>query len=431
MTGYELAAACLTDPRQERERLALLLPPGVLAADRSSSPAAAGDPARCAVLAWARSGLMHLTGLAAGPPLAPTAPVLLRAGAVATAITDLSGALGRRVEVDLNHLLAFRASLAGWSRRGTVSANGTCRILRAADGWLAVNLARPSDVECLPALLRRALRGEPWAELAAHAEVRPAASLAAAAQVLGIPAAPLAGPVAGPVRISELGPAGQAPAVVLDLSAMWAGPLCARVLRLAGLELIKVEDVSRPDGARTRLPAFYAELHKNAQDIAVDFGTPRGRAELARLADSAGVVIEASRPRALRRLGLIAEEWLASRPGRVWVSVTGYGRDDPQHRVAFGDDAAAAGGLVACTRDGTPVFCGDAIADPLTGLYAALAALASRAAGGGRLVDVAMAGVCAELSRPAATPPHDHEVFLAGAGWTVSHAGLSQQVVAA
>ena len=39
--------------------------------------------------------------------------------------------------------------------------------------------------------------------------------------------------------------------------------------------------------------------------------------------------------------------------------------------MAFGDDAAVSGGLVGGT-DGEPVFCGDAIADPLTGLHAAL-----------------------------------------------------------
>ena len=39
-------------------------------------------------------------------------------------------------------------------------------------------------------------------------------------------------------------------------------------------------------------------------------------------------------------------------------------------RVALGDDAAAAGGLVGWVDDG-PVFLADAVADPLTGLVAA------------------------------------------------------------
>ncbi|MGY3554762.1 crotonobetainyl-CoA:carnitine CoA-transferase CaiB-like acyl-CoA transferase [Williamsia sp. R60] len=46
-----------------------------------------------------------------------------------------------------------------------------------------------------------------------------------------------------------------------------------------------------------------------------------------------------------------------------------------------------------------PVFCGDAIADPLTGLEAAHAVVASLGRGGGELIDVAMAGVAAEYAK--------------------------------
>jgi len=209
--------------------------------------------------------------------------------------------------------------------------------------------------------------------------------------------------------MTRLGPAGPAPRLVLDLSAMWAGPLCASILgraRVAG-----AQGGGRPPPrrrARYGPQAFYADLHAGAQTATLDFGSAQGRAELSRLAGQAGIIVESSRPRALRRLGVVAEDWLSTSPGRVWVSVTGYGRQDPEQRVAFGDDAAVAGGLVAWAAGGTPVFCGDAIADPLSGLHAALAALAAHAAGGGWLVDVAMAGVCADLARPAAAPAWTH-----------------------
>ena len=55
------------------------------------------------------------------------------------------------------------------------------------------------------------------------------------------------------------------------------------------------------------------------------------------------------------------------------MSITASGRDSP--RVGFGDDVAAGAGLVACDQAGQPVFCGDALADPLTGLAAAELAL--------------------------------------------------------
>ena len=94
------------------------------------------------------------------------------------------------------------------------------------------------------------------------------------------------------------------------------------------------------------------------------------------------------------------------RPGQVWLSITGYGRSLPE-RVAFGDDAAVAGGLVGWTGAngqganggaGEPVFCADAIADPLTGACGALAVALSRSAGGGELIDLSMRDVAAAFA---------------------------------
>jgi hypothetical protein len=52
-----------------------------------------------------------------------------------------------------------------------------------------------------------------------------------------------------------------------------------------------------------------------------------------------------------------------------------------------------------------PVFCGDAIADPLTGLEAMVAVTESLRRGGGELVHVAMAAVAASYAEsPAAAP---------------------------
>jgi hypothetical protein len=438
MSGYRLMAACLADRGAERAHLASLLPAGTISTDVSTAdvpPAGVGPDGAaavpdCAILAWARSGLMELTGCSSGAPLVPAAPILARADAVASAIADLAGRHGRRLELDVNKILAERAAEAGWHRQGTVSANGTCEMLPAADGWLAVNLARPVDARSLPAVLGRDLAAEPRSELCADALGRPAAELASAAQLVGIPAAVLGGDAPVPVRFSQLGVAvtPAAPGLVLDLSAMWAGPLCASILGRAGWKVLKVEDFRRPDGARYGPSRFYARLHAGQPTVQLDFGSAAGLAELRRLAEKSAVVVESSRPRALRGLGLIAEDWLRAVAGRIWVSVTGYGRDDAQQRVAFGDDAAVAGGLVAYAADGTPVFCGDAIADPLTGLYAGLGALAAHAAGGGRLVDVAMAGVTADFARAPAAPLLPHDVRQVGGRWIVRHGTCTESV---
>jgi crotonobetainyl-CoA:carnitine CoA-transferase CaiB-like acyl-CoA transferase len=108
-------------------------------------------------------------------------------------------------------------------------------------------------------------------------------------------------------------------------------------------------------------------------------------------------VVESARPRALAQLGIDAERFVAARAGRVWLSITGYGRGDAAPgRVAFGDDAAvAAGAAHAVADDAGPLFCADAIADPLTGLHAALAAWACWRSGGGALLDLALCDVTA------------------------------------
>jgi crotonobetainyl-CoA:carnitine CoA-transferase CaiB-like acyl-CoA transferase len=189
---------------------------------------------------------------------------------------------------------------------------------------------------------------------------------------------------------------------VVDLSSLWAGPLTARVLSDAGAAVTKVESVTRPDGAR-ETPGFYRYLHPAEQsNVVVDLSTALGRAQLHELIEAADVVIEASRPRALEQLGSGPDQ-VQPKSGRVWLSITGYGRRGPgADWIAFGDDAAVAGGLTATTNAGEPVFCGDAVADPVTGLFGAAAVLRSLAAGGGHLIDLALAGAAAAVARAGA-----------------------------
>ncbi|HMG41211.1 MAG TPA: CoA transferase [Acidimicrobiales bacterium] len=353
------------------------------------------------VAAWAASGAMWLTGHPDGPPLSPAAAVVPALQATARELP---------VEVDVAELLAGRAALLGLGRRGRTSANGSCRLLPTTDGWVAVNLARPSDAESVGALVEAVVDDDPWAVLTRAAARMTGADLVDRGTLLGIPVAELPGPgrvaPAAAFTLHRLGEAGTTPDVdgelVVDLSAMWAGPLCAHLLGRTGMRVVKVESTRRPDGARAGHPGFYEWLHAGHASVTLDLATAAGRTALAELVDRADVVVESSRPRALAQLGIRAEAVVASRPGRTWVSITGYGRTgEAAHRVAFGDDAAAAAGLVARDDEGLPVFCADAVADPISGLSAAVGALASVAEGGGHLVEVAMVdAVRATLATP-------------------------------
>jgi len=81
----------------------------------------------------------------------------------------------------------------------------------------------------------------------------------------------------------------------------------------------------------------------------------------------------------------------------VWVAVTAHGwSGSGRDRVGFGDDVAVAGGLVAADpRDGEPRFLADAVADPLTGVLAALVAEEALARGGSWFVDAPLARAAA------------------------------------
>jgi CoA-transferase family III len=177
---------------------------------------------------------------------------------------------------------------------------------------------------------------------------------------------------------------------VVDLSSLWAGPLCGQLLAAAGCEVIKVESTSRPDGARLGSPEFFDLLNGNKRSVSLDFAYRENRRALIDLLASADVVIEASRPRALDQLGIDRRALLAESGVSVWLQITGHGaHGNDANRVGFGDDAAVSGGLVAWDGD-QPVFCADAIADPATGLLAASAVLKALDAGGHWLLDASL-----------------------------------------
>jgi CoA-transferase family III len=360
---------------------------------------------------WAASGAMALTGRADGPALgAPAALVDL--------VDRAAGILERRslgrATVDGLALLGERAALSQLTRQGEVSCGGSTRLIRAADGWLAVSLARPEDVAALPAFLAQEIPpGDPWAALTASARTLPAAVLDERAALLGLPFAALGSvaPVEGaafglPLRADRLldpGPPATvvAGATVLDLSSLWAGPLCGQLLAAAGADVIKVESTARPDGARRGPAIFFDLLNGTKRSVALDLEAAAGRRQLQRLLVASDVVIESARPRALEQMGIAATELLRLPEGpRVWVSITSHGRaSGSRQRVGFGDVAAVAGGLVARDADG-PCFVADAVADPVTGLVAAAAVLEALDAGGHWLIDAAMAPMAAAVAGP-------------------------------
>ena len=334
--------------------------------------------------------------------------VLSHARRAADEITRrIAEAGGRPIRVDAVEIITGRAALLGLSPNGRISARGATRLMPGRDGWCALTLSRPDDVEAVPALLETdAVPDDPWPAVQHWVAGRKVATVTDRARLLGLPAATLGETAAAPPRTSKLGrsapPRGLSELLVADLSSMWAGPLCGQLLAQAGATVVKVESPARPDGTRAGPAAFFDWMNGGKLSYTADFDDP---AALRRLLAAADVVIESSRPAALERRGLGPQD-VAPRDGRVWLRITGHGADGERADwVAFGDDAAVSGGLVGTADDG-PVFCGDAIADPLTGLHAALAVFESLSRGGGELIEMSMAAVAATY---AALPVSAHE----------------------
>lgn len=364
---------------------------------------------------WARSGVLPLTGNRTGPPLMPPGNAASWAASMAGHIAEATAGDHRHVRIDGPRLLAERAALTGRTRQGAVSVGGSCRLYRTADGWAAVSVARPDDPALWSALIGHELDDRFPVRLAAWLAAHTGAELDQRTEMLGLAGAAVhdhravEGRPPGPRR-----PRSVQGLLVVDFSALWAGPLCAQLLGLAGAEVVKVETPDRPDGARRGNRAFYDLLHAGHRSVVLDPADPSSRKALHALVRRADIVIEASRPRALARFGLDAAAEVER--GCVWVSITAAGRDS--QRVGFGDDVAAAAGLIAWDDAGQPVFCGDAIADPLTGLTAAALAMSEPEGGQcGALWDISMADLTAGTltHHSGETVPLRHSAD----GWTV------------
>lgn len=352
---------------------------------------------------WAQSGAMALTGRADGPPLLPV-------GGPAAHLRDLLDRLHvvlsrlARAEVELPgvELLGERAALAGLSRRGPRSCGGAFQIMATDDGWWGLSLPRDSDLDAVPALVESEVEA-PWDAIADWSRTRRTRDVVERARLLDLPAAaglPVVDEPERPAVISRLGGsrAITGEPLVVDFTAMWAGPLAAHLLQRGGARVVKVELISRVDGARQGPREFYDLLHAGQYAILVDATEAAELAALRRLVGRADLVLEGSRPEALTRLGLDRDRIVAA--GTSWVSLTAAGRTS--RRVGFGDDVAAGAGLVAWEPGASlPVPCGDAIADPLAGVAMALAGAEALTSDRVHVADISMHHVClAAAQRP-------------------------------
>jgi crotonobetainyl-CoA:carnitine CoA-transferase CaiB-like acyl-CoA transferase len=190
---------------------------------------------------------------------------------------------------------------------------------------------------------------------------------------------------------------------ILDLSRVLACPFASMILAELGARVIKVEQPGGGDETRTFEPqlardsAYYFACNRSKQSITVNLRSPEGVQIIRQLAEKADVLIENFPVGTLARYGLDFASLAALNPRLVYVSCTGFGQTGPYaQKKGYDTVFQAMGGIMSLTgeRGGGPVKPGLPVADLTSGLWVAIAILASLAGreqtGSGCQVDFSM-----------------------------------------
>ncbi len=187
---------------------------------------------------------------------------------------------------------------------------------------------------------------------------------------------------------------------VLEMGTFITGPAAGMLLADLGANVIKIEQPGTGDPFRAFKGGLYSPhfqtYNRNKRSITLNTKTEDDLASLDRLIETADVFIQNFRPGVAERLNVGADRLQGINPKLVYCSISGFGPDGPdQKRPAFDSVAQAASGFLRLlVNPEHPRVVGPAIADAVTGFYAALgvlAALNERAqTGEGRLIETSM-----------------------------------------
>ena len=191
---------------------------------------------------------------------------------------------------------------------------------------------------------------------------------------------------------------------VLDLSRVFAGPMCGMVLADFGAEVIKVEHPGRGDDTRDwglRIgkteTTYYNSMNRNKRSITLDLQSPEGLKIIHNLLPQCDVVIHNFKSGGAEKLGLGYEQLRAIKPDVVYCAVGGYDSSGPEaKRPGYDLVIQAEAGLMALNGEASqpPLKFGVAVVDLMTGMYAAQAVLAAlfrrERTGQGRLIEMAL-----------------------------------------
>ncbi|WP_284617175.1 CaiB/BaiF CoA transferase family protein [Aquabacterium humicola] len=193
---------------------------------------------------------------------------------------------------------------------------------------------------------------------------------------------------------------------VVTLEHAIAAPFCTRQLADLGARVIKVERPGSGDFARAYdervkgLASHFVWTNRSKESVTLDVKHPDAQAVLAKLLESADVLVQNLAPGAAARLGLSFEALHEKHPRLIVCDISGYG-DDPTQPGPYRDKKAydlliqsESGFLSVTGTPDEPAKAGCSIADISAGMYAyssILAALLQRGkTGKGSRIDVSM-----------------------------------------
>jgi crotonobetainyl-CoA:carnitine CoA-transferase CaiB-like acyl-CoA transferase len=200
---------------------------------------------------------------------------------------------------------------------------------------------------------------------------------------------------------------------VVEQGTFITGPACGMLLGDLGADVVKVEQPGTGDPFRAFKNGLYSPhfqtYNRNKRSIALDTRSADDRAVVDALVADADVYIQNFRPGVADKLGVGAARLRALNPRLVYCSISGFGSTGPAaNRPAYDTVAQAASGFLGLlVNPENPRVVGPAIADALTGYYAAygvLGALFERSrTGAGRTVEVSMLEAMAHFNLDAFT----------------------------
>ena len=200
---------------------------------------------------------------------------------------------------------------------------------------------------------------------------------------------------------------------VVEQGTFITGPACGMLLGDLGADVIKVEAPNTGDPFRAFKGGLYSPhfqtYNRNKRSITLDTKSAADREVFDALLADADVYIQNFRPGVAEKLGAGAQRLRALNPKLIYCSISGFGATGPAaNRPAYDTVAQAASGFLnLLVNPENPRVVGPAIADSLTGFYAAygvMGALFERSRTGvGRIVEVSMLEAMAHFNLDAFT----------------------------